>query len=126
LEMGGIRRTAIRMRCEHGERVGCRRHAGIDGTKYADDLADYQEKARNRRFTQLGRPVSKCLEERKHRVTERRGEGSRVKVSSQKGNTRYQQCAGCGHIRAAASSQAAKAGLATAPQGRFSIKLFER
>jgi hypothetical protein len=121
--MGGIRRTAIRMRCEHDERVACRRHAGIDGTKYADDLADYQEKARNRRFTQLGRPVSECLEERKHRVTERRGEGSRVKVSSQgtRDISNALDVVTFGRPRAHKQRRPAW----HAPQGRFSIKLFE-
>jgi hypothetical protein len=45
---------------------------GVDGTKYANDLAECQEKARNGGFVQLGAPVSNCLEQRGYNVTERR------------------------------------------------------
>ena len=45
---------------------------GVDGTKFADDLAACQDRARNGGFIQAGAPVSKCLEERGYRVTERR------------------------------------------------------
>lgn len=45
---------------------------GVDGTKYADDLAACQERARNGGWVQLGAPVSRCLEERGYTVTERR------------------------------------------------------
>lgn len=44
---------------------------GVDSTKYANDLAECQEKARNGGFIQAGAPVSRCLEERGYHVTER-------------------------------------------------------
>jgi hypothetical protein len=44
---------------------------GVDGSKYANDLAECQEKARNGGFVQAGAPVSRCLEERGYQVTQR-------------------------------------------------------
>ncbi|MET4483038.1 hypothetical protein [Bradyrhizobium sp. F1.13.3] len=44
---------------------------GVDGAKYANDLAECQDRARHGGFIQLGAPVSSCLEEKGYRVTER-------------------------------------------------------
>ncbi|MFK4523684.1 hypothetical protein ABIF90_001665 [Bradyrhizobium japonicum] len=44
---------------------------GVDGNKFANDLADCQERARNGGFIQAGAPVSRCLEERGYHVTQR-------------------------------------------------------
>jgi hypothetical protein len=43
----------------------------VDQAKYADDLAACQEQARNGGWLQFGAPVSRCLEERGYRVTQR-------------------------------------------------------
>ena len=44
---------------------------GVDSNKYANDLAECQEKARNGGFVQLGAPVSECLIERGYKVTQK-------------------------------------------------------
>jgi hypothetical protein len=44
---------------------------GVDGNKYANDLAECQDRARNGGFIQAGAPVSRCLEEKGYRVTNR-------------------------------------------------------
>jgi hypothetical protein len=44
---------------------------GVDGNKYAEDLAACQNQAKNGGFIQLGAPVSSCLEKRGYHVTSR-------------------------------------------------------